>query len=94
MGSPPPRERKDGTLKVLLETVLALVTLIAVSAVVLVMSQSRVSTHINRSTSQNSMITPIRISPAQSAAVAAVGHRVRQQQELNQLQYLHRPQRL
>jgi len=54
VGSPPPRERKDGTLKVLLGTVLALVTLIAVSAVVLVMSQSRVSTHINRRTSQNS----------------------------------------
>jgi hypothetical protein len=50
---PPPRERKDGTLKVLLGTVIALVTLIAAGAVVLLVSQSNVSTHINRSVAQN-----------------------------------------
>ena len=51
---PPPQKDSSGSLlKVLLGTVIALVTLMSVGAVVLLVSQSKVSTHINRSTSQN-----------------------------------------
>ena len=49
----PEKDTNSGLLKILLATVVGLVALMAVGTVVLLVSQSNVSTHINRSTSQN-----------------------------------------
>ena len=54
---PPPQKDGNGPLKILLGTVVALVSLIAVGAVVLLVSQSNVSTHSNKSTANNNSVS-------------------------------------
>jgi len=54
---PPQKDGNNGILKVLLGTVIGLVSLIAVGAVILLVSQSNVSTHFNRSTSNSNSVS-------------------------------------